>query len=171
MNQINHKNKGMLLEQLINITILDAIKKDIAIFHKLNVPVNISKIRKNGSSILVEKAYIEKKSTTDYYGIFRGVFVTFEAKSTHESSMPFSNIKKHQWDYIDKIVKHGGIAFFVFGYMNENRYFIIDTSILQNINSRSISIDEASKFGYELDLEYPGKLSIFKFLEEKIKKI
>lgn len=167
----NYKNKGMLLEQLINETIDEALRKNTAILHKLEIPINVSKIKKSGNSIIVEKAYIDKKSNTDYYGIYKGYFITFEAKSTHQKNMPLSTIKTHQWEYVDKVSEHGGIAFFIFGFMDDNRYFIVDKSILQHASTRSVTIDELERFGYELELEFPGRLSILKYLDEKVKKM
>ncbi|CRH45622.1 Holliday junction resolvase recU [Chlamydia trachomatis] len=94
MNTI-FKNRGMLLETIINQTNEFYFKNDICLIHKKNL----------------DQAVISSKSSVDYYGIYKGKFIAFEAKSTELSILPLKNIKNHQIEYLNLIQKNGGIAF------------------------------------------------------------
>ena len=152
------KNRGMLLESLINKTIDMYRVNDIGLFHKKEVPINFAKIIKDKNKLRVENAYIKSKSTLDYYGVYNGHFVAFEAKSTKLKSLPFQNIKEHQLKYMKNVVKHGGISFFILGYQKYDEFFLFNYETLESIENKSISIEDARRYGFKLDVVYPGIL-------------
>lgn len=161
-------NKGMLLETIINKTIKLYAKNDIAIFHKKDVSIKFGSIEKNGLQLKVKNGYITKKSTTDYYGIYKGKFVTFEAKSTQKESLPLNNIQEHQIKYMNDIDKHNGISFLIIGFNSLNRYFMLKPSNLELLDKKRINIDFVVNHGIELELIYPGILDFASALESWI---
>ncbi len=155
---MNYKNRGMFLESIINKTIVVYAKNNVGIFHKKSLPIIFSKIKREGQSLKVEKGRVTAKSTTDYYGIFQGKFVAFEAKSTKLKSLPLANIKEHQSRYLKQIHLHGGISFYIISYSTYNEFFLIEFIAMEEIEGKSLNIDIARKIGYKLELEYPGIL-------------
>ncbi|TCG12059.1 Holliday junction resolvase RecU [Mycoplasma marinum] len=152
------KNRGMMLESILNKTISIYKENGVGIFHKKELPITFGKINKTGKLFKVENAYIKSKSTTDYYGILKGRFVSFEAKSTNEKSLPLKNIKRHQHQYLKDIELHGGIAFYIISFKSYDKYFLISTEIIDNLSKKSLSLEIANEFGIELDLIFPGIL-------------
>lgn len=164
---MNHKNRGMLLESLINKTLKMYADNDIGIFHKKTLPITFSAIKQNeNGKHEIEKAWVGSKSTTDYYGIYKGIFVTFEAKSTQEKSLPLSNIKDHQWRYVNLINEHGGIGFFIIAYSSFDEYFIMTLDQIEGIGTKSIPIEYARDHFYRVELVYPGILDFVPILEK-----
>src|SRR5699024_10789213 len=76
-------NRGMTLEEYINITNAYYLETDRAIIHKKPTPVQIVKVHyPKRSAAVITEAYFKQASTTDYNGIYRGKYVDFEAKET-----------------------------------------------------------------------------------------
>ncbi|NQZ65975.1 MAG: Holliday junction resolvase RecU, partial [Mycoplasmatales bacterium] len=120
--------------------------------------ISFKKIDNSNGKLNIKDGYIKSKSTTDYYGVSDGKFYSFEAKSTNSHSFPISNIKKHQLDYLYKIKKNGGKAFFIIYFSKYNKFFIIFPETISNLIKKSLSIEIAFKEGIEIDLVYPGIL-------------
>ncbi len=158
------KNRGMLLESILNATINLYKKNDIALFHKKEIPISFGKIIKDKKAIKLDNAFIKSKSTSDYYGVYKGKFITFEAKSTNLKSLPLSNIKHHQRKYLNDVQNHGGIAFYIISYKTYDKYFLVHTDVIENIHKKSFSLDDAKIYGIELDLIFPGILDFIAFI-------
>lgn len=159
---MERKNRGMLLESLINKTISFYKENDIGIFHKKEIPIKFSSVNKNGNQLKVNNAFILQKSTTDYYGLSNGSFYAFEAKSTNDNVLPFKNIKKHQIQYLLEVNKHGGRGFFIIAFATHNKFFIIWPEELMEIERKSLTLDQAEQIGIEITLMYPGILDFIK---------
>ena len=161
-----NKNRGMFLEEIINRTIDFYKKNDIAIFHKKNLDIKFLKIEEINRRKIIKNGFIEKKSTADYYGIYKGKYISFEAKSTNLNSLPISNIKDHQLNYLYKILKHKGIAFILIFFAKFNRVFILFIDSLQylEINKKSISLEFVIMHGVETCITYPGIIDFIEFL-------
>lgn len=124
---ISHKNRGMKLECLINLSNEYYLDNDIAIIYKKPTPLQICKVdyKKN----LVTEGYYKTPSTLDYNGIYRGKYIDFDAKETLcKTSFPLSNIHDHQILHMRRIIKHGGISFLIIK-MN-NLYYLLDGKII-----------------------------------------
>ncbi len=158
------KNRGMLLESLLNTTINLYKKNNVGLFHKKEIPISFGKVIKSPNKLRLDDAYIKSKSTSDYYGVFKGKFVAFEAKSTNLKSLPLSNIKHHQRKYLHDVQNHGGIAFYIFAFKTYDKYFLVYVDTIENIHKKSFSIDDAITYGIELDLIFPGILDFAAFL-------
>ena len=88
----SHGNRGMNLEEDINITNEYYKIKGICLVTKRPTPINVVSVDYTKGAVITN-AYFEKQSTTDYNGVFKGHYLDFEAKSTQKtSSFPLANI-------------------------------------------------------------------------------
>lgn len=156
------KNRGMMLESIINKTISIYRKNGIALFHKKEIPISFSKIKEENGKLRIHDGRIKNKSTTDYYGVYKGKYFSFEAKSTKLNSLPIANIKEHQINYLLDVKKFGGTSFFIICFQKFDEYFIIFPELINNLPNRSLSIQRARENGIKVELIYPG---IIDFIE------
>jgi len=126
---ISHSNRGMGLENEINISNEYYLKNNIAIIHKKPTPIRVIKVDyKEG---LIKEAFFQKPSTTDYNGIYKGKYIDFEAKETTSiRGFPLNNIHDHQIKHIKDIVKMGGIGFLIVRFTILNLTYFLDSSKL-----------------------------------------
>ena len=99
---INYGNRGMSLEDDINITNEYYRDNDIAIIYKKPTPITINHVDfPHRMDAVITEAHFKIPSTTDYNGIYRGKYIDFEAKeTTSKTSFPLANIHRHQIDLI-----------------------------------------------------------------------
>lgn len=123
---LSARNRGMSLENDINISNEYYIEHDIAVITKRPTPINVVKVDYSRGA-LITQAYFEEQSTTDYNGVFQGKYIDFEAKSTQkDTSFPLNNITKHQIKHLERVIRHGGIAFFIIEFVHLNEYYLLD---------------------------------------------
>ncbi|MCR8613269.1 MAG: Holliday junction resolvase RecU [Mycoplasma sp.] len=159
------KNRGMFLESIINKTISFYLENEIAVFHKKELPISFNKVNLINNKLKIENAYIKNKSKVDYYGIYNGSFVAFEAKSTNLDNLPLKNIKNHQHEYLKLIKRLNGIVFYIICFKRWNEFYLINIETIDNLEKKQLDIDIARKKGIQLELEYPGIIDFVKFLE------
>ncbi|MDK2819564.1 MAG: Holliday junction resolvase RecU [Mycoplasmataceae bacterium] len=147
-----NNNRGMLLETIINKTIKQYKENDVAIFHKKTLDIKFSNVNAKNK---IDNGVIMSKSTVDYYGIYNGSFVAFEAKSTESIIVPKNNFKLHQHNYLKTIKKHGGIAFYIILFKTTNEFYLIDVTLV-DYNKKLITLEFVRKNGCSLDLIFPG---------------
>jgi len=166
---MNHKNRGMFLESIINKTIKMLDKNNIALFHKQKLDISFSSTKIQNKKVLVKNAYIAKKSTIDYFGIYQGIFVAFEVKSTEKDYLSYQNIKEHQHDYLKKIISYGGVAFYIICFKEYNEFYIVDPEQI-NLKEgiKQIKRSYCKKHCYALILEYPGIVNIIEYIDSRI---
>lgn len=126
-------NRGMNLEESINITNQYYLDKGIAVIHKKPTPIQIVKMDyANGARIT--DAYFKSPSTTDYNGIYKGKYIDFEAKETqNKTSFPFHNIGEHQIKHLDSVLRQGAIAFVIISFTKLDEIYLLDASHLVNL--------------------------------------
>lgn len=131
-------NRGMNLEENINISNEYYLNEKIALITKRPTPINVIKVDyKHGKKIV--DAYFEKQSTTDYNGIYNKKYLDFEAKSTKSrTSLPLANIEKHQIEHLKRVVYFGGIAFFIIQFETLNEVYFLDAKYVINFYENSI---------------------------------
>ena len=149
---LSAKNRGMSLENDINISNEYYIEQDIAVITKRPTPINVVKVDYSKGA-LITQAYFETQSTTDYNGVFQGRYLDFEAKSTkNNTSFPLSNITEHQIIHLERVLHHGGIAFFIIEFVNLNEYYLLDAKYVidyyRNGKRKSIPYEEFKKVGH-----------------------
>jgi recombination protein U len=102
-----HGNRGMGLENMIEATNRSYRHKGLAVVNKRPTPVVIMKKLAGGRI----EGRLEKCSTVDYDGVYRGRSLQFEAKSTRTNRLPLSNFHPHQIEHLRKTAAHGAISF------------------------------------------------------------
>ena len=123
-------NRGMSLEEDINLSNEYYRDMGIALITKRPTPINIVKVDYSKGARITD-AYFEKQSTTDYNGVYKGKYIDFEAKNTKsETSFPLSNISEHQIIHLKNVIKHGGIAFFIICFQIKNEVYLLDASFV-----------------------------------------
>lgn len=165
-----YKNRGMLFEKIINTTINFYKQNKLALFHKKELTFKFQKIEKNDKRNFATNSYISEKSTVDYYGIYKGIFIAFEAKSVEEDLFAINQIKKHQWKYLENINYHSGVAFLFIFFKNKEKIFLIPFKNLEDFQNKKkhIKISDASKIGIPIEIEYPGIIDFLHVLDQII---
>ena len=159
---IDHANRGMVLESLIEQANEYYIEHDIAYIYKKPTPIGIVNVEyKNGYKRITD-AYYKMPSTLDFNGLYKGHYIEFDAKETNnKTSFPISNVHPHQIKHMRNINKNGGIVFLVIAMNNE--YFLLTAEVFLNFvdneSRKSIPYDylinNAEKIEYSLNgLDY-----------------
>ena len=120
-------NRGMTLEEDINVTNQFFLETNKAIIHKKPTPIQIVKVNyPKRSAAVITEAYFKQASTTDYNGVYRGKYIDFEAKETKNKTIfPLANIHDHQIKHMKEVTKHGGICFLIIRFATlEETYFM-----------------------------------------------
>jgi recombination protein U len=172
-NNISYKNRGMSLEEDINITNEYYLMNDIAVVYKKPTPIVVTKIGYKNKSKIIQEGYFKTPSTTDYNGLYKGNYIDFEAKETNnKTSFPLSNIHAHQINHIKNIINHKGIAFIIirFSLLNEN-YILKGNDLLKIIeqNKKSIPYLYFKEKGFLLKENYQPRLDYIKIVDLIIK--
>lgn len=171
----NYANRGMSLEDDINISNEYYKVNNIALIYKKPTPIKISKVSYSKSRIT--EAFFEKPSTLDYNGIYKGKYIEFDAKETQsKTSFALSNIHKHQLEHMTNVLYHKGITFLIirFNTLNKNYCLFAEDlfSFIKNNKRKSIPITYFKEKAYEIELKYIPRLDYIKIIDmyEKDKK-
>ena len=97
IRNIHYDNRGMSLENDINMTNQYYVDNNIAFIYKKPTPIQITKVDYNGKgNATIKEAFFKNPSTTDYNGLYKGKYIDFEAKETtkhHSLYLTFIIIK------------------------------------------------------------------------------
>ncbi|HLQ97488.1 MAG TPA: Holliday junction resolvase RecU [Candidatus Dormibacteraeota bacterium] len=120
-------NRGMTLEEDINITNKYYLETNLAIVHKKPTPVQIVNVNyPKRSAAVITEAYFQQASTTDYNGIYKEKYIDFEAKETNnKTSFPLANFHDHQIKHMRSIIDHGGICFILLRFNAHDETFFV----------------------------------------------
>ena len=79
----SHKNRGMTLENELNLS-NDYYKEiDKAFIYKKPTPIQITKVDyPSRDKAVIKEGFFTTPSTTDYNGLYKGNYIDFEAKET-----------------------------------------------------------------------------------------
>ena len=168
---ISASNRGMDLESDINLSNEWYRDQDIAVITKRPTPINIVKVDYSRGARITD-AYFEKQSTTDYNGVYKGRYIDFEAKNTKsKTSFPLSNIEQHQIDHLKRVIRHGGIAFFIIQFQSRQEVYLLDASFVinfwENGERKSIPYDVFLKDGILIKQGYSPRLYYIDAIEQK----
>ena len=166
----SHGNRGMNLEEDINISNDYYKANNLCLITKRPTPINVVKVDYTKGAIITN-AYFEKQSTTDYNGVYKGRYIDFEAKSTIKTtSFPLANISKHQIEHLKHVLKHQGIAFFIIEFAKRNQVFLLDASYVinyfENGERKSIPYDDIVSNGYEIKKGYSPRLNYLEIIDK-----
>ena len=169
----SHANRGMTLEEDLNVTNEYYRESDIAIIYKKPTPITIHKVdyvsRKDA---IIKDARFTIPSTTDYNGIYQGKYIDFEAKETaHKTSFPLSNIHEHQIVHLRRIIKHGGIGFLIVRFTSYDETYLLKGEdffrFIDQEKRKSIPRTYFQKYGIAIPLGLRPRLDYLKFIEVK----
>ena len=170
---IKYDNRGMGLEEDINITNQYYVENNIAFIYKKPTPIQVTKVDYQKNSMIIKEAFFKEPSTTDYNGLYDGLYIDFEAKeTTSKTAFPLSNIHKHQITHIRNIISNGGIGFLIVRFTNLNRTYILMgkdfIEYIDNNDRKSIPIEYFESNGYLLDISYMPRLDYLKTIDKII---
>lgn len=172
-NYINFGNRGMGLEDDINITNEYYIDNNIAFIYKKPTPIQVTKIDYKNNSVIIKEGYFKEPSTTDYNGLYKGKYIDFEAKeTTSKSSFPLVNIHKHQINHIRNIQNNDGICFLIVRFTTLSKNFLLMGNdfidYIDRNERRSIPLKYFEEKGYLIELSYVPRLDYLKIIDKII---
>ena len=155
-------NRGMSLEEDINLSNEYYLNNGIALIHKRPTPINIVKVDYSHGARITD-AYFEKQSTTDYNGVYKGKYIDFEAKNTKsKTAFPLSNIFDHQIVHLKNVLNHGGIAFFIISFQMLDEIYLLDAKFViefyEHGSRKSIPYEVFKKEGVLIRQDYAPRL-------------
>jgi recombination protein U len=167
---INYGNRGMGLEDDINLTNKYYVDKNIAFIYKKPTPIQITKVDYSNKGIVIKEAFFKEPSTTDYNGLYKGKYIDFEAKETNnKTSFPIQNIHPHQIKHIRNVINNGGIGFLIVRFSKLYKDFILMgedfISYIDNNDRKSIPIEYFEEKGYILDNGYIPRIDYIKVID------
>jgi recombination protein U len=124
-------NMGMVFESEVSKTCDFYREKGIADIYKRPTPIKIVKMSKTHPGMICE-AYFQEKSTTDYVGIYKGLYIDFECKETIHDQVPYHMIREQQYEHLEFIKKLGGIGFFLVSFKAVAEVYLLDASYILN---------------------------------------
>lgn len=170
-NTINYGNRGMSLEEDLNITNQYYLENDIAVIYKKPTPITINHVDyPNRKDAVITNAKFKIPSTTDYNGIYKGKYIDFEAKETANlTSFPLANIHPHQIEHLRKIIKHGGIGFIIVKFSRHDKIFLLDAnklfSFIDTNKRKSIPLQYFVDNATEIKIGLRPRLDYLKYIE------
>ena len=170
---IKFDNRGMGLESDINLTNQYYADNKKAYIYKKPTPIQVTKIDYKNNSVIIKEAFFKEPSTTDYNGLYKGMYIDFEAKeTTNKTSFPLANIHKHQINHIRNIKDNGGIVFLIVRFVSLNKDFILMgkdfIDFIDNNDRKSIPISYFEEKGYILDISYIPRIDYLKVIDRII---
>jgi recombination protein U len=162
--------RGMNLEEDLNESNRAYLEQDIAVIYKEPTPIQIVKFDypRRAAATIVE-AYYQKPSTTDYNGLYRGHYIDFEAKETKVDYFPFKNISEHQILHLERVLKHGGIAFLMLAFTSREEVYLIDASYVTasyRKDEKKITYVQAQTYGHLVRQGFAPRLHYLEILDE-----
>ena len=167
---IKFDNRGMGLESDINLTNQYYIDNNKAFIYKKPTPIQVTKIDYKNNSIIIKEAFFKEPSTTNYNGLYKGMYIDFEAKeTTSKTSFPLANIHKHPINHIRNINNNGGIVFLIVRFVSLNKDFILMgkdfIDFIDNNDRKSIPLSYFEEKGYIIDISYIPRIDYLKVID------
>lgn len=131
-NNIFYSNRGMSLENEINVANEYYLLINKAVIHKKPIPIKVTKVHyPSRDKTIIKEAFFTIPSTTDYNGIYKGKYIDFDAKETKsKTALTLRNIHPHQIEHLKKVYEHGGISFIIVRFTTLNKTFLLKSELL-----------------------------------------
>ncbi len=157
----NYANRGMGLENDINLANEYYRIKDVAYIYKKPTPIKLVKVDYKLGKI--NEAYFQTPSTTDYNGIYNGKYVDFEAKETNsKTSFSLSNIHEHQIKHLINVMNKGAISFIIVRFNKLGETYFLSTDMLEqfikNNKRKSIPLSFFKTYGTIIKIKYNPRI-------------
>ncbi|MEG1892764.1 MAG: Holliday junction resolvase RecU, partial [Bacilli bacterium] len=164
-------NRGMSLEEDLNITNLYYRNEELAFIYKKPTPIKVVKMQYLLKKSIIKEGYFEMPSTTDYNGLYNGKYIDFDAKETNsKTSFPLSNIHIHQINHLKNICKHKGIGFIIvrFNLLNMTYLLLGEQlfSFIDNYKRASIPLAYFKEYGYLIPYNYLKRCDYLKVIKD-----
>jgi|LFRM01.1.fsa_nt_gb recombination protein U len=160
-NKVAQKaNLGQSLEQDLNATNDYYRVHNIALVHKKPTPITVVEVDyPKRSAAKITKAFYQLPSTTDYNGVYKGVYIDFEAKSTkNKTRLPLSMIHSHQLSHLDHVLKHQGFGFLILRFSVIEETYLVEYTILKKFlketSLKSIPYEWIKSNGHLIPMSY-----------------
>ena len=169
-NKISYSNRGMNLENDINLSCNYYINNDIAYIYKKPTPIKLIKVDYKNKKI--NEAYFMTPSTTDYNGIYKGKYIDFEAKETiSKTSFSLNNIHDHQIKHLINVKRHGGICFLIVRFTTIKKDFLLDTKYIEEFikseKRKSIPLSFFETYGKIIPVKYVPRLDFISVIKKE----
>lgn len=168
----NYGNRGMNLENDLNITNEYYRNMDKAYIYKKPTPVKIVKVDYQSRNLAtINEAYFVEPSTTDYNGIYKGKYIDFEAKETKsKTSFALDNIHPHQIKHLRNIMRHNGIAFLIVRFTNlDDTYLLMAKDFfdfIDNSSRKSIPLSYFQEKAYLIRNKLQPRVDYLEIIDE-----
>ena len=97
INETNYSNRGMILENELNISNEYYASIDKAYIYKKPTPVKITKVDyPSRDKAVIKQAFFTVPSTTDYNGLYKGRYIDFEEKKTKRANVRILRLPQSQ---------------------------------------------------------------------------
>src|SRR5690625_3995788 len=170
-----YSNRGMTLEEDINVTNKFYLDTNKAIIYKKPTPIQIVKVHyPKRSAAVITEGYFQAKSTTDFNGLYRSKHIDFEAKETKNKTLfPLANIHEHQFIHMQSILNHGGICFFIIRFTVFDEVYFVPAKIVLSYweqmkldGRKSIPYDVIQSEGYLIPFKYQTRVDYLKIVDQ-----
>lgn len=167
---ISSANRGMDFEKSINLSNEYYKEHDICLITKRPTPINVVKVDYSKGAKITH-AYFEEQSTTDYNGVYKSRYIDFEAKNTkNKTSFPLNNITIHQIEHLKRVIRHGGIAFFIIQFESLGKVYVLDASYVIHFyekgERKSIPLSCFIESGIEVEQSFNPRLKYIDAIEK-----
>jgi recombination protein U len=175
LKKFSYSNRGMTLEEDINVSNQYYLEMQKAVIHKKPTPVQIVNVDyPKRSAAVIKEAYFKQASTTDYNGVYKGKYVDFEAKETkNKSSFPLQNFHQHQIDHMSSVIEQDGICFVILRFSLTDEIFLLEAKYLfqfwnRHINGgrKSILKEEIEQTGYLIPIGYQPRINFLSVIDK-----
>lgn len=172
-SKVSTSKRGMNLEAIINQTNDYYLHEDIALIYKKPVPITISKISNVGSYKYISKAYFSSKSTTDYNGVYKGLYIDFDTKeTTNVKYFPLSNLHIHQYEHLQRVYQNNGIGFLIIWFTKLDKIYLVFiedfVSYVESNKSKNVPYEYIKQKGYLLNYRYNNPLDYLSVIEQHV---
>lgn len=174
LKELSYKNRGMTLENELNISNEYYREIDKAYIYKKPTPIKITKVDyPSRDKAVIKEAFFTIPSTTDYNGLYKGKYIDFEAKETKsKTAFALTNIHPHQIKHIENIYNHSGIAFLIVRFTTLNETYLLTAEkfleFLKTDTRKSIPIDFFRKNAYIIKDGYRPRIDYLKIVDNLI---
>lgn len=173
-SKLSHKNRGMTLENEINVSNEYYREINKAFIYKKPTPIKIVNVDyPSRDKAVIKEAYFTVPSTTDYNGLYKGKYIDFEAKETaSKTSFSLSNIHEHQIKHLKNIYENDGIAFLIIRFTSLNETYLLPAKeffqYLEREEKKSIPINYFKENAYLLKDNYMPRIDYLKIVDNLI---
>ncbi len=168
----NLNKRGLDFEDEINRANDYYLSNDIAHIYKKPTPIKVLKVKNTNENFTkktkIIDAFFEKKSTTDYNGIYKGRYIDFEVKESKDKSFNLKvNLHDHQKEHLYAVSRHGGIAFLIINMKKYGKIFIVEITKI-NENQEKLDYEFLQDYGYEIKQDSTIYLDYLKIVDSLI---